>query len=216
MESSTPARRQRQPLLFITMSYLSLLMVIVALGTSMFFVSLDVHMAQTANANRMVLEQIGIRLESSLNEANYYAYSVNRLSSVQKLMLAQRPLTAQHVYSIREAIGDISSFEDSNGLVQACQVYISSSDVLLEVGNAFLNINRMYGKSFSYGDMGLQEWRARILESRTGSGGISRSNCAGGRTQSAHDALYPSPEPLLQPCRQSDFLSGCSGHAKAV
>ena len=138
MKSSTPARRQRQPLLFITMSYLSLLMVIVVLGTSMFFVSLEVHMTQTADANRMVLEQIGIRLESSLNEANYYAYSVNRLASVQKLMLAQRPLTAQNVYGIREAAGDISSFEDSNGLVQACQVYISSSDVLLEVGNAFL------------------------------------------------------------------------------
>jgi len=169
MKNSKPGRRKRQPLLFITMSYLSLMMVIVVLGTSMFFVSLDVQMTQTANANRMVLEQIAVRLESSLNEANYYAYSVNRLASVQKLMLAQRPLSAQNVYNIREASGDISTFEDSNSLVEACQVYLSSSDILLEVGNAFLNIDRMYGKSFSYGDMTLQEWRSRILESRTGS-----------------------------------------------
>lgn len=169
MKRSKPGHRQRQPLVFITMSYLSLLMVIVVLGTSMFFVSLDVQMTQTANANRMVLEQIAVRLESSLNEANYYAYSINRLSSVQKLMLAQRPLTTQNIYTIREASRDISTFEDSNSLVEGCQVYLSSSDVLLEVGNAFLNIDRMYGKSFSYGAMSLQEWRNHVLESRTGS-----------------------------------------------
>lgn len=176
-------QRKRTPLLRFTMSYLSLLLVIILLGGSMFLVAINVVAGQTAEANAMVLEQMAVRLGSSLEEANRFSYSINRLALVRQLMQCVRPFTANEVYLIREATQSLTPFEDSSGLLAGYQIYFSNGDFLLEPTTCCLNIDLLYGKSFGYADMAVDEWRASVLDTPGGTHIYpARTSQVGGRS----------------------------------
>ncbi len=161
-------RGRNTRLLRFTMSYLSLLLVIVLLGGSMFAMAVGVVAGQTADINAMMLEQAAVRLESSLSEADSFTYTVNRLGTLRKLMLTTRPFSSEESYGIREATGSLASFEDSGALFAGYQVYLSGGDFILEPGNCCLNIDLLYNRAFGYGDLTVEAWRAQVLDTASG------------------------------------------------
>lgn len=157
------------PLLRLALSYLSLLLVIILLGGSMFLAALNAVTKQTVNTVGMFLDPIAIRIGSFIDEANYFCYTVNRLPSIAKLMQGSASPSNDEVSLIREATQSLSSFEDSGGLVAGYQVYLSRSDLILEPGNCCRDIEWLYGKSFGFDALTAMQWRSEVLQARESS-----------------------------------------------
>ncbi|NLV59340.1 MAG: helix-turn-helix domain-containing protein [Clostridiales bacterium] len=157
--------KKSRSLMKFTMFYLCLLFVIVLLGISTFLVSISTTARQTEEVNTMILKQTAENIDNSFNEANYFTYTASGFNYLQKLMLLGRPFDGEAILTIREAMGNIPPFSDGNRLIVNYQIYLSNGDFIVQYGNTCLDIDRFYGKSFSYGDMTVSQWRQSVLKS---------------------------------------------------
>ena len=110
------------------------------------------------------MEQTALHIDNSFREANNFTYTASGLSCLQKLMLLSRPFDGEAILSICDAMDNIPPFADGNGIFVDYQIYLSNGDFIIQYGNACLNIDRFYSKSFSYNGLTVAEWRQTIVK----------------------------------------------------
>ncbi len=161
-------RKKTVSLFYFTMSYVCMFILILVFAIVIYLGVIQIVTQQTKKTNNMLLDQLSVRVDNSFGEANQFAYITNNMSNIQQLMQYTPPLKAEDIMNIRTTTNELMSFQDTNKLFAGYRIYLNSSDMVLEMGNCFINTAQLYDYCVKYNDLSFDEWKEQILLSNQG------------------------------------------------
>ncbi len=149
-----------------TASYIALMLMLPVMGISVVFAVRAINEQNAAKTSTIILQHAVSSMDNSMETVSSFSNILMSDPPIVSLMGSAKT-TEQLTVDMAQVIQSMPALNDSSMLIQNYWIYSALNDVIFAPKQGFLNIERYYASSFSYGGMSCADWKELLREGCT-------------------------------------------------